>query len=174
MSHAKSIPVVDTAPQIIGVAAAALDRAVARQERIEAKAQGQVTLAGSWFALALSVCALSMEHGTPLVPVVAFAVLLVVGAYSFYRLLRVQAEIGELREQPEVGSRTLKEMWTERAEPSSSSNLLTWHRYQLWHKHRSNDERAMKFISTKRPWEVSILCSCLLFGVAVAAQISGG
>ena len=100
----------DDLKHVLDVARAAVDREFQRAERFDAKARGQATLAGSWFAVTQAVVAVALRSETPHCWIVAILVVLLLQGSALILLLAACARVWRLRERNDIGSETIAAM----------------------------------------------------------------
>jgi hypothetical protein len=100
----------DNLKHILDAARAALDGEFARAERFDAKARGQATLAGSWFAVTQAVAAVAITAHTHGYWIIVLLCGLTLQAGALYLLLRASAKVWRLRDREEVGRTSLEAM----------------------------------------------------------------
>ena len=129
---------------VLDTARAALDHEFQRAERLDAKARGQATLAGSWFAVTQAVAAVSIRGDTPKGLVIAIAVIVIAQATALFLLFRASAKVWRLKTRDDIGSETLAAMGrdAEKGDPAFASKAVAQYRYILHGAQQANAERA--------------------------------
>jgi hypothetical protein len=102
--------VADNVKHVLDAARNAIDGEFARAERFDAKARGQATLAGSWFAVSQAVAAASIDSHTARCWIIALLIALAVQAVALCMLLRASAKVWGLKERDAVGTSSLNAM----------------------------------------------------------------
>jgi hypothetical protein len=95
---------------VLDAATAAIDAEFRRGERLEEKARGQATLAGSWFAVTQVVTATVVAPHAPKGWIVAWVILLLIQAVELCLLLRASARVWRLRGHQDIGPTSLAAM----------------------------------------------------------------
>lgn len=145
----------DDLKHVLDAARSALDREFQRAERFDAKARGQATLAGSWFAVTQAVAAVSSQAATtPKGWLIALVVILVFQAAALAGLLVMSARVWRLQERRDITDKTLEDM--EKAakaqDPTFASDTLGLYRYVLYYAQAANAKRAEAFEATNDKW----------------------
>lgn len=111
----------DHLQQVIETGRATLEQEIQRAERLELKARGQVTLAGTWFAIVQAVAGTSLDDARR-GWIIALAGTAVAGALFFGLLLRGSYRVWSLRTRDAMSEETLGGM--ERAAHEDPSAFL--------------------------------------------------
>jgi hypothetical protein len=134
----------DDLKHVLDAARAALDREFQRAERFDAKARGQATLAGSWFAVTQAVVGASLRIDTPRGWLIAISAAFVVQALALAILLAASRRVWALQERPDIGAETLDHMEESATagDPEFGKKAIEFYRYVLYHAQKANQTRA--------------------------------
>jgi len=103
-------PATDDLKHVLDAARAALDREFQRAERFDAKARGQATLAGSWFAVTQAVVAVGLRSETPRWWVAAVLAVLLLQGVALVMHLTACAKVWRLQGREDIGPATIAAM----------------------------------------------------------------
>ena len=168
----------DDLKHVLDTARDALDHEFQRAERLDAKARGQATLAGSWFTVALTASALVFRSGnTPAWLTITLVGCLILGGLSLALLLHASSRVWRLQTRDEVTPATLDAM--EQAaggDPNFARNMIKTYRAILDGAQQANAARATALEPTKGRFRSPALFwwGVLFFGLieVIAALLS--
>lgn len=95
---------------VLDAARAAIDAESALADRLDEKARGQATLAGSWFAVTQAIAAVSLTAHTHKGWVYGLIAGLFFQAVALWLLLRASAAVWRLRTEQDIGTASLRAM----------------------------------------------------------------
>ncbi|MEJ7656104.1 MAG: hypothetical protein WKF33_03625 [Thermoleophilaceae bacterium] len=144
----------DDLKHVLDAARNALDREFQRAERFDAKARGQATLAGSWFAVTQAVAAVSLQPSMRSGWFIALACLVALQAVALIGLLLASARVWRLQERPDIGEEALEgmEQAAKERDPEFASKALGLYRYVLYYAQEANARRAEALEATNGKW----------------------
>lgn len=156
---------------VVEAARAALDQEFQRAERFDSKTRGQMTLAGTWFAVVQAVAAVALRDNTPTAWVIAIAAGAGIAGIALFWSMRSSAQVWKLREQPAVNHETLEDMLAaaERDPATFGRQLVQLYRNLLGHAQDVNERRAAAVDSATTAWWWAL---ALAFGELVVALMS--
>jgi hypothetical protein len=128
----------------LDAARAAIDAELSLAERLDEKARGQATLAGSWFAVTQAIAAISLTAHTHKCWIYGLIAGLGLQAAAFCLLLRASAKVWRLQTELGVGVESLRAMERDTALPASSfaSQAITFYCAILERARTANAKRA--------------------------------
>jgi len=161
--------------QVVEAARKALDQEFQRAERYDAKSRGQMTLAGSWFAIVQAVAAVSLRGDTSTGWAIAIAVAAVVAGFALFSAMRRSAQVWKLRPQPAVDQQTLEDMLlsAEREPDRFGRQLVQLYRNLLGKAQQVNSDRADAFERATGAWWWALALAFVELGIALASRIFG-
>ncbi|MCP9490253.1 MAG: hypothetical protein MSC31_10310 [Solirubrobacteraceae bacterium MAG38_C4-C5] len=161
--------------QVVEAARKALDQEFQRAERYDAKARGQMTLAGSWFAVVQAVAAVSLRGDTPPVWATAIAIAAVVAGIALFTAMRRSARVWKLRPQPAVNQETLEDMLlsAEREPERFGRQLVLLYRNLLGKAQQVNADRASALEGATGAWWWALALAFAELAVALASRVFG-
>jgi hypothetical protein len=132
---------------ILDAARAAIDAELNLAERLDEKARGQATLAGSWFAVTQAIAAISLTTHTHKVWVYGLVAGLLLQAVALSLLLQASAKVWRLRTEQDVGVMSLRAMEGDLALPASefASKAIDFYCRILTSAREANAKRADAF-----------------------------
>ncbi len=138
---------------VLDAARAAIDAEFRRAERFDAKARGQATLAGSWFAVTQAIAATSLTADTPKGWTYGLVAGLLLQAGALSLLLRASARVWRLQTREDVGTTSLRAMERGLAVPPQefASHAIDFYCRILDGAKVANKKRAEAFDARKRP-----------------------
>ncbi len=160
----------DDLKHVLDTARDALDHEFRRAERLDAKARGQATLAGSWFTVALTASALVFRSSNvPAWLVFTLVACLLLGGLSLALLLHASSRVWRLQTRDDVTPATLDAMEESagRGDPEFARNMIKTYRAILDGAQRANAARAKALEPPEgRFWSPAVFWwGVLLFGV---------
>jgi hypothetical protein len=147
----------DDLKHVLDVARAALDREFQRAERFDAKARGQATLAGSWFAVTQAVSAVSIRPDTPKWWLVGVLAALLLQAVALVLLLAASAAVWKLQERDDVGPETLEAMRESAGDADFADRAISLYSDILGGAQVANKLRADAFEGASNLWWWAVL-----------------
>jgi hypothetical protein len=137
---------------VIEAARDALSQEFERAERYDAKARNQMTVAGSWFAVAQAVAAVGPN--TPGEWIAGILLAAVVAAVFLILATIASAKVWKLRDQPAVSQETLEDMLAAARKSANSfgEDLVRLYRHLLGHAQSRNEERAAALDGSLLSW----------------------
>lgn len=168
-------PTAEGLKQIVEAARNALNEEFQRAERYDAKARGQMTLAGSWFAVVQAVAAVSLRGDTPAVWAVAIAVSAVIAGVALFSAMRLSARVWSLRSQPAINQETLEGMLSsaEREPEQFGHQLVMLYRNLLGNAQQVNADRANALERATSTWWWALALGFAELAVALASRVFG-
>ena len=165
----------DDLRQIIDAARGALDLEFQRAERLDAKTRGQVTLAGSWFAVVQAVAAVALGERAATGWIGAIAGTAVVAGVALVVSIARAADVWKLRPQPAVDQATLGDMLTaaEREPDTFGRQLVQLYRNLLGHAQAANESRALALDRATKAWWFALVLGLVELAIALASRIFG-
>jgi hypothetical protein len=132
---------------ILDAARAAIDAEFRRAERLDAKARGQATLAGSWFAVTQAIAATSLTAHTHKGWVYGLVGGLLLQAVALCLLLRASATVWRLKTREDLGVNSLRAMKDDMNRPESefAAEAIDFYAGILEEAKAANAERADAF-----------------------------
>lgn len=161
--------------QVVEAARSALDQEFQRAERYDAKTRGQMTLAGSWFAVVQAVAAVSLRGDTPTGWALAIAAAAVIAGVALFWAMRKSARVWRLRPQPAVNQETLEDMLSsvDREPERFGHQLVGLYRNLLGNAQAVNAERASALEGATGAWWWALLLAFAELAIALASRVFG-
>lgn len=160
--------------EVINVARAAVEQEFQVSERLDAKARGQVTLAGQWFAVAQAVSAVAFAvkgvEGWLLYAVGATA--LVGGALLVIMFVQT-SKVWRVREEDAVHPRGILQLKERALNDDAGALEVTVQHYAriLQGRRRTNKLRADALEKAEKIWLLAMAAPLLQLGFAIAARL---
>ena len=161
---------------IIEAAREALESEDARAERLDAKARGQMTLAGAWFAVVQAVAAVALKAGMPTGWLVAVAASAGAAAIVLVAAMIESAKVWKLKSRPSVGTMTIDAMTAavDDDEDAFRAKMVQQYQHLLGKLKTVNFERAEALQSSMKAWWCALGLGLVELAVALLARILGG
>jgi protein-S-isoprenylcysteine O-methyltransferase Ste14 len=161
--------------QVVEVARSALDEEFQRAERYDAKARGQMMLAGSWFAVVQAVAAVSLRGDTPNAWALAIAAAAVLAGLVLIWAMRQSARVWKLRSQPAINQETLEDMLSsaEQDPERFGHELVLLYRNLLGNAQDVNAKRASAFEDATGAWWWALALAFAELAIALASRVFG-
>lgn len=159
----------DDLKHVLDTARAALDHEFQRAERLDAKARGQATLAGSWFTVALAASALVFRSDSgPAWLTIVLVACLTLGGASLFLLLLASSRVWRLQTRDDIKPDTLlaMEQSAGQSDPEFARRMLSTYRKILAGAQEANDARATALDPPQGGWlsPARLWWGVLLFG----------
>lgn len=167
-------PKPDPQDLLIEAAREALDREDARLERLDAKARGQMTLAGSWFAVVQAVAAVALRNGMPSGWLIAVGVGALAAATALIIAMAQSAKVWKLKTRPAIGTSTIDAMKAAVTDADFKDKVVQQYQHLLGKAQIANYERAQALDKSARAWWVALALGLVELAIALLARILHG
>ncbi|HEY2768007.1 MAG TPA: hypothetical protein VGI76_07090 [Solirubrobacteraceae bacterium] len=139
---------------VLDIARGTLDSEFQRANRLDEKARGQATLAGSWFAVTQAVAAIAISTNAAKGWIIGLVVGLAIQAIALVVNLAYAADVWRLREREEVGRETLEALKKRVAEPvgAFAGDMIDFYTRILDEAQLANESRGKSFEKASRWW----------------------
>jgi hypothetical protein len=160
---------------VVEAARTALDQEFQRAERYDTKARGQMTLAGSWFAVVQAVAAVALRGNTPTGWIIAIASAAAIAGVALFAAMRTSAKVWSLRQQPAVNQATLEDMLVaaERDPQAFGRQLVQLYRHLLGHAQEVNERRADAVDAATSVWWWALGLTLVELAIALLSRVFG-
>jgi hypothetical protein len=162
--------------EVVNFARTAVEHEFQISERLDAKARGQVTLAGQWFAVVQAVSAVALgAKGVDGWLLYAVGVTALIGGVVLAFAFLQSARVWKLRDEDAVHPKGILEL-KERAESDEAGALaVTVQHYAslLQDRRRTNKLRAEALETAETLWLASMALPLVQLGFALAARLFG-
>jgi hypothetical protein len=125
---------------VLETARLALDHEFQRAERLDARARGQATLAGTAVLVAQGAAAVAISADSDVAWALAFP--LIGAVVTFFVLLRQTAKVSELRWTEDISEETLAAMEEDAESPDFAKKMVEQYRYILSGAQDANDQAS--------------------------------
>lgn len=159
---------------IIDAAREALEREDARAERLDAKARGQMALAGTWFAIVQAVAAVALNAGIPNGWLIAVGVSAGAAAVALVVAMAKSAEVWKLKSRPSIGTKTIDAMTAALHKDTFKEEMVQEYQHLLGKLQIVNHERAKALECSTVAWWWALGFGLAELAVALLARIVGG
>lgn len=161
---------------VLTVGRAAIDQQFALAERLDAKARGQVTIAGAWFAVVQAVA--SGAFGIPRLAdtwVLVITILAAGGALLLLATMALSANVWRLRVESEIEPDGLVMMANDARSPGvdAAGKMVAHYADVLEERYVNNADRARWFKRSQRVWYGAMFVPLAELGTSFAAQALG-
>ena len=164
----------DDLKHVLDVARSALDREFQRAERFDAKARGQATLAGSWFAVTQAVTAVSIRSSTPDCWLVGILVASLLQAVSLLFLLAASARVWKLQEREDVGPKTLAAMRDSVGDADFADKAISLYSKMLDGAQKANERRTTALEQASKWWWAVLLLGFAEIATSLLSRVVAG
>lgn len=156
---------------VLDVARTALDREFQRAERFDAKARGQATLAGSWFAVTQAVVAVALRSQTPRCWVVVILAVLLLQGVALIILLARMARVWRLHDRDDVGPETIAAMRDSVGDADFADRAVDLYSGILEGAQDANEQRTDALQSAIPIWWAVLAIGLLEMAAVVASRV---
>jgi hypothetical protein len=157
---------------VLDLARSTLDSEFARANRLDEKARGQATLAGSWFAVTQAVAAIAAGPGAEKGWLIALTVGLGLQAVSLFVLMVFAGKVWKQRGRKEVGKETLDKMKDSISEPDFMERTANFFTGTLDEAQSANAARGEDFKWAYRLWWPVLVLGIVEIAAALVSRIS--
>ncbi len=157
---------------VLDTARATLDGEFARANRLDEKARGQATLAGSWFAVTQAVSAIATGTSASKGWIIGLAVGLGLQAMALFMLLLRDSAVWKLHDRDEVGPETLEAMRDSVSEPVAdfASSAIEFYIPVLDQAQKANEQRGKAFEKASFWWWPVLVIGLLEIAAALISR----
>jgi hypothetical protein len=148
-----------------------LDSEFARANRLDEKARGQATLAGSWFAVTQAVAAIAAGPGAEKGWLIALSIVLGLQAISLFVLMVYAGKVWKQRERKEVGKETLDPMKDSISEPDFMERTVNFFTDTLDEAQEANKKRGKDFGCAYWWWWPVLVLGLVEIAAALVSRI---
>lgn len=158
----------------LDVARATLDKEFLRANRLDEKARGQATLAGSWFAITQTVAAIAVGTHAAKGWIIAVVVCLGIQAVALVVVLRWMFDVWKQRDRNEVGIETLGALKDRIANPVDvfASEMIDTYASILDEAQQANEERGKSFGYASDWWWIVLGTGLAEIAAALIARVA--
>lgn len=157
--------------RVLDLARSTLDSEFARANRLDEKARGQATLAGSWFAVTQAVVAIAVGPGAEKGWLIALSSVLGVQALSLFVLMVFAGKVWKQRERKELGEETLEQMKASVSDPDFMERTANFFTETLSEAQAANKMRGEDFKWAYRWWWPVLMLGLVEIAAALVSRI---
>lgn len=157
--------------RVLDLARTTLESEFARANRLDEKARGQATLAGSWFAVTQAVAAIAAGAGAEKGWLIVLSIVLGLQAVSLFVLMIFAGKVWKQRKRKEVGKETLDLMKDSVSEPDFMERTANFFTDTLDEAQQANKARGEDFKWAYRWWWPVLVLGMAEIGAALVSRI---
>jgi hypothetical protein len=155
----------------LDIARGTLDSEFARANRLDEKARGQATLAGSWFAVTQAVAAIAAGPGAERGWLIVLSIVLGLQAISLFVLMVFAGKVWKQRERKEVGKEMLEKMKDSASAPDFMERTVNFFTGTLDEARAANKARGEDFKWAYRWWWPVLVLGIVEISAALVSRI---